>query len=61
MGRIRCKVHGLVGFIETCAHVASEIERKKMPNAHGPHPALGSWKFKPPDVARGFADVSLSD
>ncbi|ATQ68275.1 MULTISPECIES: hypothetical protein [Methylosinus] len=34
MGIMICETHGRVGFVETCSHVAKEIERKNVPDGH---------------------------
>ena|SRR5579875_1147811 len=34
MGIMICETHGRVGFVETCSHVAKEIERKNAPSGH---------------------------
>ena len=34
MGILICKTHGATGFVETCSHVASELDRKNVPNCH---------------------------
>jgi hypothetical protein len=31
MGIMICKRHGRVGFVETCSHVAKQIEDRKLP------------------------------
>jgi|GEM_PF-2160020 hypothetical protein len=32
MGIMICKTHGRVGFMETCSHVAKQIDDRKLPN-----------------------------
>ena len=34
MGITICKTHGRVGFVETCAHVAKEIDGGSVPSGH---------------------------
>ena len=34
MGIMICTIHGRVGFVETCSHVAKEIDGGKMPSGH---------------------------
>jgi hypothetical protein len=34
MGIMICKTHGRVGFVETCSHVAKQIDDRKFPNGH---------------------------
>lgn len=34
MGIMRCKIHGRVGFVEACAHIAKQIDTQKLPNCH---------------------------
>jgi hypothetical protein len=32
MGIMICKTHGRVGFVETCSHIAKQIDGRKLPN-----------------------------
>jgi hypothetical protein len=32
MGIMICEVHGRVGFVETCSHVAKQIDDRKLPS-----------------------------
>jgi hypothetical protein len=31
MGITICKIHGRVGFVETCSHIAKQIDERKLP------------------------------
>jgi hypothetical protein len=34
MGIMICEAHGRVGFVETCSHVAKQIDDRKAPSGH---------------------------
>ncbi len=34
MGIMICETHGQVGFVETCAHVARQIDARRLPDGH---------------------------
>jgi hypothetical protein len=34
MGIMICKTHGQIGFVETCSHIAKQIDDRKFPNGH---------------------------
>jgi hypothetical protein len=34
VGIMTCETHGLVGFVETCSHVAKQIDDRTLPNGH---------------------------
>ncbi len=34
MGITRCEIHGRIGFVEACTHIAKQIDARKLPNGH---------------------------
>jgi len=34
MGITICETHGRIGFVETCSHVAQEVDAGRVPNGH---------------------------
>jgi hypothetical protein len=34
MGIMICEIHGRVGFVETCSHVAKQIDEQRLPMGH---------------------------